>query len=230
MISFNAIWLFSLVGIAAIALILLVMTMLNSSLRGKDFSLLNNFPFEFLKINSGIAYTYKILMFILTGLAFSPLFVITPLIAEFGDLGFLSILITCVFGLTAIANCLLFFFDARFTKSHMVLVTVAMSLTFLSNTLATLLSILVYKTYLDMSDSHPISLVLAIVSGLIAIGTLALILNPKLNNWAKLKIETSPNGEKIVTRPKVFILALSEWIIIFLGVIGELIFLLSLIK
>ena len=230
MISVNAIWLFSLIGILGIAIILLTMLILNSNIRGKDFSLLNNFPFEFLKINPNIAYTFKLLMFILTGLAFSPLFVITPLLPDFGDLGFLSILITCVFGLAGIANCLLFFFDARFTKTHMILVTVAMSLTFLANALATLLSILVYKTYLDMADSHPASIVLAIVSGIIAIGILALIFNPKLTSWAKLHSETTQSGEKIYTRPKVFILALSEWIIIFLNIIGELLFVLSLIK
>lgn len=230
MIGVNAIWLLSIIGIGAIALILTILLLINSSLRGKDFSLLRNFPFEFGKVNPNTFQVFKTLMFILTGFAFSPLFIITPLFKDFGDLGVLCVFITCVFGLLAIANSLLFFFDARYTKTHMILVTIAMSLTLLANALSTLLSIIVYKTYLDMSSSHLSSLILAIVSGILALGMLFLIVNPKLTSWAKLETQTDSNGEKTISRGKVFILALTEWITIAISIIGEIIFLLSIIK
>ena len=230
MIGVNAIWLLSIIGIGAIALILMTLLLLNSTLRGKDFSLLRNFPFEFGKANPNVYQVFKTLMFVLTGFAFSPLFVITPLYRDFGDLSFLCIFITCIFGLSAITNSLLFFFDARYTKTHMILVTISMSLTLLANALSTLLSIIVYKTYLDMSSAHPTSLVFAIVSGVLALGMLFLIVNPKLTSWAKLETQTDSNGEKTFVRGKVFILALTEWITIALSILGEIIFLLSIIK
>ena len=230
MISVNAVWIFTSVAFLAVSLILLTLILLNSTLRHSEFSLLRHFPYEFLKMNDPVVPVFKPLMFVLTGLAFSPLFVITPLIAEFGDLGFLSIFITCVFGLAAISNCFLFLFDARYTKTHLVLVTIAMALTLLANALAALLSIIVYKTYLDMATSHVGSLVLGIVSGVIALGVLFMIVNPKLTSWAKLKSQESDSGEKTYSRGKVFVLAFSEWINIALAIIGELIFLLALLK
>lgn len=230
MISPNIIWIFSLAVFAISFVILLTILLLNSSLRGKEFSLLRNFPYEFIKLTPNWASTFKPLLFVLTGLAFSPLFVITPLINEFGDLGFLCILLTCVFGLASISNCLLFFFDAKYTKTHMILVTVSMSLTFLANALTTLLSILVYKNYLQTSTSHISSLIFAIVSGVLALGSLFLIVNPKLTSWTKLESQSDNEGNKTYSRGKVFILALSEWISIALTFFGEVIFFLSLLK
>ena len=112
----------------------------------------------------------------------------------------------------------------------MVLVTISMCLTLLANALSTLLSIVVYKTYLDMGDSHNASLALAIVAGVIAVGMLLLIINPRLKSWALLEAVDNGDGEKTYTRGKVFVLALSEWITIALSILGEVIYLLALIK
>ena len=206
------------------------MILLNPTLKEEKFSFLRSFPYEVIKSNDGSVGMFKILLYILTAFAFSPLFVITPLIAEFGDLGFLSIFITAVFGLSMISNCLLFFFDARYTKAHMVLATISMSLTLLANALSTLLSIIVYKTYLDMSDSHISSLILAIVSGLFAVGMLLLIINPRLKSWASLEAVDNGDGEKTYARGKVFVLALTEWITIAISILGEIVYLFALIK
>lgn len=230
MISINAIWIFSIAGFSLIALITLGLVLANSSLRGKEFSLLRNFPFEFGKLNPTIYPIFKTFIFILSGFAFSPLFFISPQMKDFGNLGFLLVLITCIYGLASVSNCFLFFFDARYTKTHMILVTVSMSLVLLANALSTLVSILVYKSYLDMVENHIMSLVFAIVSGVLTLGMLFLIVNPKLTSWAKLESEVDSNGEKIYKRGKVFILALSEWITILISILGEIVFLVSLIK
>ena len=230
MITINAVWLFSLIGIAAIALTLLGMLLFNSTLFHKEFSLLRNFPFEFGRMNEDAYRIFKPFMFVLTGLAFSPLFVIVPLSKDFGDLAFLTIFITSVFGLSAIVNSLLFFFDARYTKTHLLLVTIAICLTLLANALATLLSVLVFKVYLDMSENHISSLVLAIISGLIVVIMLLIAFNPKLANWAKLQSVENDSGEKTYSRGKIFVLAFIEWLTIALSILGELVFLFSIIK
>lgn len=230
MISANLIWILSLVGFAGIFLILLVLLFLNSSVTKKEFNPLKNFPYEFLKLNPNVASLFKPLMFVLTGFAFSPIFFITPLMGEFGDLGFLTIFVTCIFGLAAVSNCLLFFFDARYTKTHIYLATISMCLTFLANALATLLSFLVFKHYWGFGETRVPALILAILSTLVSLTILFIIVNPKLSSWAKLDYTTNENGERVYSRGKVFVLALSEWITILASIIGEILFFLSLIK
>ena len=230
MISANLIWIISLVGFAGVFLILLILFLLNSSVLKKEFSPLRHFPYEFLKMNSNIASLFKPLMFVLTGFAFSPIFFITPLMGEFGDLGFLTVFVTCIFGLAAISNCLLFFFDARFTKTHIYLDTISMCLVFLANALTALLSFLVFKHYWGFGETRVPALVLAILSTLVALGVLFFIVNPKLSSWAKLTYTVNENGERVYSRGKVFVLALSEWITILASIAGEILFFLSLIK
>lgn len=230
MISANLIWILSLVGFAGIFLILLVLLFLNSSVTKKEFNPLRNFPYEFLKLNPNISSLFKPLMFVLTGFAFSPIFFITPLMGEFGDLGFLTIFVTCIFGLAAVSNCLLFFFDARYTKTHIYLATISMCLTFLANALATLLSFLVFKHYWGFGETRVPALILAILSTLVSLTILFIIVNPKLSSWAKLDYTTNENGERVYSRGKVFVLALSEWITILASIIGEILFFLILIK
>lgn len=230
MISANLIWILSLVGFAGIFLILLVLLFLNSSVAKKEFNPLRNFPYEFLNLNPNISSLFKPLMFVLTGFAFSPIFFITPLMGEFGDLGFLTIFVTCIFGLASVSNCLLFFFDARYTKTHIYLATISMCLTFLANALATLLSFLVFKHYWGFGETRVPALILAILSTLVSLTILFIIVNPKLSSWAKLDYTTNENGERVYSRGKVFVLALSEWITILASIIGEILFFLSLIK
>ena len=230
MISANLIWILSLVGFAGIFLILLVLLFLNSSVTKKEFNPLRNFPYEFLKLNPNIASLFKPLMFVLTGFAFSPIFFITPLMGEFGDLGFLTIFVTCIFGLAAVSNCLLFFFDARYTKTHIYLATISMCLTFLANALATLLSFLVFKHYWGFGETRVPALILAILSTLVSLTILLIIVNPKLSSGAKVGYTMNENGERVYSRGRVFVLALSEWITILASIIGEILFFLSLIK
>ena len=229
MIAPNIIWIFSLAAFALIALTIFVVIVLNSRRMDPKFSFLRTFPYEFINERGNEIILFKPLLYILTGLAFSPLFVITPLIKEFGSLGFFSVMISCVFGLAMICNCLLFFFDARYTKTHMVLFTISSCLVFLSNTLTTIYSFVIFKGYKDMASDHLGSLILGIASGVIAIAVLFLIVNPKLKNWAKLEVETD-GDQKTYKRGKVFILAFTEWLILLLSVVGEIIFFLTLIK
>ena len=80
-----------------------------------------------------------------------------------------------------------------------------------------------------MAIDHMGSLILGIASCVIAIAVLFLIVNPKLKNWAKLEVETD-GDQKTYKRGKVFILAFTEWLILLLSVVGEIIFFLTLIK
>ena len=229
MISPNIIWIFSLSAFAVIVLTIFIVIFVSSRRMDPKFSFLRTFPYEYMNERGNEVILFKPLLYVLTGLAFTPLFVITPLIKEFGNLSFFSVVISCVFGLAMICNCLLFFFDARYTKTHMVLFTVASCLTFLSNTLTTIYAFVIFKGYKDMAIDHTSSLILGIASGVLAIGVLFLIVNPKLKTWAKLEAE-GEGEEKTYKRGKVFILAFTEWLILLLSILGEIIFFLTLIK
>jgi len=229
MISPNIVWIFSLSAFAVIALTIFIIIFVSSRKMDPKFSFLRSFPYEFMNERGNQVILFKPLLYVLTGFAFSPLFVITPLIKDFGSLGFFSVMICCIFGLAMISNCLLFFFDARYTKTHMILFTVSSCLAFLSNTLTTIYSFVIFKGYKDTAINHTGSLILGIISGVIAIAALFLIVNPKLKNWAKLEAD-GDGEEKTYKRGKVFILAFTEWLILLLSVVGEIIFFLTLIK
>ena len=230
MIPINAIWLFSLIAFGAISLAMFLMIFISSKARKTDFSFRRNFPYEVSELNPEIMPIFKPLLYVVTALAFSPIFFITPLITDFGDLGFLCIFITCAYGLLAICNCLLFFFDARFNKTHIILVTISMCLAILANLLTVLLSFLVMRDYQKIGTTHIISIICLALSALIAVAMLILAFNPKLKNWAKLEANKSSDGEKTYSRGKVFILAFSEWLTILLSILGEIVFFLSMIK
>ena len=229
MIAPNLIWILSISFFGLVSLTL-VSFILFSLIKKSDLSIFRNFPYEFANKGNQELAIYRPFLYVLCIAAFTPLFFITPLSAEFGDFAFLTIFVTCVFGLATIANMLLFFFDARYTKTHMVLVTVSMCLSLLSNGLTTLLGVLLFKNYHDRGVTYLPSLIIAILAFVFVLAVLVLIFNPKLTKWAKLETNKDSNGEVTVSRGKIFILAFSEWLTIFLTTLGELLFFLVLIK
>lgn len=229
MISVNAIWIFSLAGLLLAAVAIFAITIIRFGLGIEKFSFLRNFPYELVQTNDKAISIIKTLLYIETAFAFSPLFFITPLINEFGSLGFFCIFISCVFGLSSICNCLLFFFDARYTKTHIVLVTLSMALCLLANALVITLNSIVLKEYTSVGNKHILSVICIIFSGLLTIGMLVLMINPKLKKWANLTSE-GEQEERVYSRGKVFILALSEWLTILISILGELLFFISVLK
>lgn len=230
MIYINAIWLFSLIAICAVTISLFLLVFITSKVKNINFSFLRNFPYEVPSIHQNLMPIFKPLLYVSTALAFSPIFFITPLINDFGGLGVLCIFVTCVYGLSAICNCLLFFFDARYNKTHIVLTTIAMCLSLLANALTVIVSLLVMKEYQKTGNTHVISIVALAISAVLAVGMLCLIFNPKLKNWAKLESNETVDGEKTYSRGKVFVLAISEWITMLVSILGEIVFFISMLK
>ena len=58
------------------------------------------------------------------------------------------------------------------------------------------------------------SLVMAIVNALYCLFIFILMINPRLSHWAELKEERNDDGTVKYVRPKVFILAFIEWLLI----------------
>ena len=62
--------------------------------------------------------------------------------------------------------------------------------------------------------------VLSIVMFVIALAVAIILVNPRLKTWAKLEKVVDEDGASSLKRPKPFVLAFSEWIVIFLGVLS----------
>ena len=78
--------------------------------------------------------------------------------------------------------------------------------------------------------------ILVVLLGLLGLGKIVLLLNPKLMHWAKLDSKMEEDGTMTYSRPKPFVLALTEWIFIYahlasmaVGVLGALVLILPLL-
>ena len=230
MIEFNLVWIFFLVAFAGMFIALLVLSILRMQhVEEENRSFMRLFPCELIKEKIPGANIYRILIYIFSGLCFAPVFVVLPLLDEFGGLGAMAMIVSFLYGIEGIVMVSIFLFNIRYTNTHTKLSTGFMAGSFLVNGLTTVYAILTYTTWNKFDKGSVLTLVMAILAGLLTIGTLLITLNPKLKNWAQLV--KSQNGEEAVySRPKIFPLAFSEWLIILINFVGEIVFFISLIR
>jgi len=230
MIEFNLVWIFFLVAFAGMFIALLVLSILRMQhVEEENSSFMRLFPCELIKEKIPGASIYRILIYIFSGLCFAPVFVVLPLLDEFGGLGAMAMIVSFLYGIEGIVMVSIFLFNIRYTNTHTKLSTGFMAGSFLVNGLTTVYAILTYTTWNKFDKGSVLTLVMAILAGLLTIGTLLITLNPKLKNWAQLV--KSQNGEEVVySRPKIFPLAFSEWLIILINFVGEIVFFISLIR
>jgi len=179
------------------------------------FSYKRVFPFEV--INRGQnSLAYRILLCVFVAASFAPLFNLFTNYGQIANIQGISIAICCIYGLAAICFAFLHYFDATHTLAHLSLFVVFLSLTLLGNALAAIKGFTVYQVYAKHDQQMYCALIGGIICGVAAIIGVILALNPRLKNWANLA--RTDNG---FVRPKVFILAFSEWLSFFLLAIGE---------
>ena len=230
MIGINLVWIVLLAIYVGLFIALAIFSILRLKvIEEENRSFMRLFPCELLKESIPNTNIYRVLLYIFSGLCFAPVFVVLPLLDEFGGLGALAMIVSFLWGLEGIVMVSIFLFNIRYTNTHAKLSTGFMAGSFLTNGLTTLYAILTYTTWNKFDKGSPLALAMSILAGLLAIGTIVITLNPKLKNWAQL--EKKQNGEEVIyTRPKIFPLAFSEWLIILINFIGEITFFLSLIR
>jgi len=230
MIGINLVWIVLLAIYVGLFIALAIFSLLRLKVvEEENRSFMRLFPCELLKESIPNTNIYRVLLYIFSGLCFAPVFVVLPLLDEFGGLGALAMIVSFLWGLEGIVMVSIFLFNIRYTNTHAKLSTGFMAGSFLTNGLTTLYAILTYTTWNKFDKGSPLALAMSILAGLLAIATIVITLNPKLKNWAQL--EKKQNGEEVIyTRPKIFPLAFSEWLIILINFIGEITFFLSLIR
>ena len=230
MIAINLVWVILFIAyIAIFAALIVVRFLLEKSEPELRFSFFRNFPYEIISFYQDKSKIYKVLLFIFSGLCFVPIFVIVPLVGEFGELGWIAIVNACVYGLTGIMVVSIHLFEAKFIKTHSLLVSIMIGLAFLSSSLSALFSMLTYNVYSRFNEGSPLAIGCFALFVLAALFDLFVAFNPKLKDWTKLERYTNSDGSISYDRPKVFPLAFSEWLIIFSLFLSEAIFFISLI-
>lgn len=224
MIKINLIWIVVLAAIIVAFAGFIFFGLLSSKKEETKFSFLRQFPFEFTSFK-----LVKIFSYLVGGFSFLPLIVILPLFNEFSSLAFYSIFVTCIFGLASLSGLVITLLPTKYIKQHLISATVLMALAFLSSALTCLYSILVSKINIRFSGGDFYHILLASISGLLAVAMLVVMFSPKLKNWAKLSEEIIDN-EKVFSRGKFFPLAYSEWIAIAIIFASEILFLLSMLS
>lgn len=112
--------------------------------------------------------------------------------------------------LYCVSVLLVLFVPLKLLKTHLMCSTFIIGASFLSFSSIGYTLLTLYKPF----GEYPIFVILSILSFIIAIFYFILVMNPKLTTWAKLE-KVEQNGKTIYQRPKVFYLALCEWLGIF---------------
>ena len=87
----------------------------------------------------------------------------------------------------------------------------------------------IFGILLFTTTGRILPLIIGIITTLLSILQILIILNPKLKDWAKLEAFVDENKNINYRRPKIFILALSEWLTFLLSTIGLILFLIVII-
>lgn len=103
----------------------------------------------------------------------------------------------------------LVFISLKHLKLHLTLVLSSVVLSFLIPFSNAITSSMTYK---DTKELAP--LLILIANALYCVFIFILMINPKLSHWADLKEEKNSDGTVKYVRPKVFILAFIEWLLL----------------
>lgn len=79
--------------------------------------------------------------------------------------------------------------------------------------------------FINLCKGHDLEILLIVLSSILfalALAVAIILVNPRLKTWAKLEKVVEEDGSSSLKRPKPFVLAFSEWLVIFIGVLSWL--------
>ncbi len=191
----------------------------------RKYSLLCDFPFE-LGGDKPALFT-RIPVY---GLAVSILLMDSALLfcypnPDFSHLLVLGILISVLSLLKAIAMAILFHVPAYRFKPHLGLFAAFAGFTALSLVVEALAMMNLGKMAHELLPSLVgLPYVGLGVLTLLALAEFVLLFKPKLADWPKLETEMEEDGTILTKRPKIFVLAATEWATILLGLLGSIVY------
>jgi len=184
------------------------------------FSPLNMFPYELSFHNRGkLIIIYRFFLYLFSAFSLTPALLMVSKYVAFPSFRIYLILITIFFLASALTFLALNIIQAKFVMLHTILATAyfALSALIAGSTAIFLINI--------HSDAKLLSL--GIIEAALAFSSLLVMLNPRLRHWAELKATTNEDGTVSIERPRIFILAFSEWLILFIDFAVQIVFFLA---
>lgn len=189
------------------------------------YSFLQMFPFELSSSSRSKYYTlYRISLYLYVAFSLTPALLLFMKYQGYQQLSSFLIFVNVLFIIQAIIFLSLNVIEARFVKTHTIMATLYFAFSLLSNGVA---SIFLINLYINGVDNYLKELIIGIFLAIISLLTLIIMLNPRLKNWPKLDYENNEDGTQRLKRPKIFILAFSEWLVIFLNVLTQIFILIA---
>ena len=203
-------WLLSL-GISTLAVF--VLSLVTALPRRKGFNLLTDFPQELFERNLSAG---KALFFLYCGLdAFASAFllftnVLHPQLFEF------SIVYVVLAVLKNVALVALTIVPAYEFKPHFFAFVSFAAM----HVLGLALSSILFANLTGVNQG--LALTFCILTGALGLASLGFMVNPKLSQWAKLDSKVEEDGSIVTSRPKPFVLAFTQWCLIFGSLLGTI--------
>lgn len=180
--------------------------------RGEErYSFLTMFPFELFHGTSNLSTFGRWLFYLYAVLdAFAGIFMLLTHEYHEGLTG-MAVLYLIVLTLKDVALILVATIPAYQFKPHI------FSFTFFGGTsvLGAVVACILFCNHAGIDPT--LSIVFALLSGLLGLILLGLLLNPKLSHWAELHATVEADGAIVTSRPRPFVLAFTEWLMIFLA-------------
>lgn len=173
--------------------------------QGRKYSFLNEFPYE---LYQGIDQKY-ISIFYVIQMVQALGFIVFGFYGFTDNKNYWGIILLTSWTLTALLMASLSFVKLRSMRGHITIVAFLFTLTLVN---AIFLGIYFYKTiYLD------VPLVFPIISFVLAAVVVGLMINPLLKRWPYMDKIEQQDGQIIILRPKFFVLAYTEWLLILIN-------------
>ena len=229
MIQIGPFWIITIASYVGVFLIFLTILLIKNR-ASKKFNILQYFIEEIISSNDKLSYPLKIAQYAFVIPSALPIFLVAFNYSVFGNFLFVESIIAAVLLLLSLLNIIMSYIPVRNVKPHSVVTTVHLTTTLLMSALTSFNGIYFFYLYQSQSTGGVYQLILGIVSIIFTILMILIIFNPKLKTWYLLESEVEEDGTIATKRPKIFPLAFSEWLSIFIAFISGLIFILELLK
>lgn len=229
MIETNPFWIIILVLYIAFFAVFFLMVNIHS-LVAKKFSILNYFPYEVMNQKSPLILISRIALFAFVIPSQLPIVLVLMNEHSFGSFLYFEAVLGGVLFFVSLINVIITFIPVEHTKAHNIVATIEMAFAFLLSALVSFNGFYFSYLYQSQSTGSVYHLMLGIIATVLAIFSLIIIFNPKLKDWYKMNATTSEDGTLSIERPKLFVLAFSEWLTILISFLSGLIFIFELVK
>jgi hypothetical protein len=133
-----------------------------------------------------------------------------------------SVIVAILGGMEMVLLFFLLLLPAKYARAHIFVVVFYFCVSVLYGVFGG--TLLFDQAAYDATLAHTLGIILMVLGFVV----LALLINPRFTTWARLHAENTSDGSKIVFRPRFFILAASEWLVLLINILITTILLLGL--